>query len=133
MKFKEKLKTLNWKKHLVIGAVAILGLFFLYILLGIAVVAARYGTVNSENVKDIFSTSLVIYLFICILAVVALFCVLNFNILFKRVLKKNDLENARWLTFQDVKVSNTFTLTSWDKLSQNFDKAYSFAHRRNDR
>lgn len=121
MKFKEKLRTLNWKKHLVIGAVAILGLFLLYILLGVAVVAARYGTVNSENVKDIFSTSLVIYLFICIFAIATLFCVLNFNILFKRVLKKNDLENARWLTFQDVKVSNTFTLTSWDKLSQTAD------------
>ena len=121
MNIKEKLKTLNWKKHLLIGAVAILGLFLLYILLGIAVVAARYGTVNSENAKDIFSTSLVIYLFICILAIAGLFCVLNFNILFKRVLKKNDLENARWLTFQDVKVSNTFTLTSWDHLSQTAD------------
>ena len=85
MNIKEKLKTLNWKKHLLIGAVAILGLFLLYILLGVAVVAARYGTVNSENVKDIFSTSLVIYLFICILAIAGLFCVLNFNILFQLV------------------------------------------------
>ena len=41
MKFKEKLKTLNWKKHLLIGIGIILGLFLLYILLGIAVVAVR--------------------------------------------------------------------------------------------